>query len=95
MQIDLEDCAFNVLQTLERAERKNSIFVMTLNKTLDAIRANSLFYQLRIKEEKRLVQSLGTRQQLAELGLEPRSPWGFLSHQLVLEENNQCPPAFL
>lgn len=35
---------------------------------------NSLFYQLRMREGRRLAKILGTSQLQAELGLEPRRP---------------------
>lgn len=96
MQTDCKDCALTLFYRLlkERAERTKNIFVTELKGNLNVIESQLCFIDHGL-ERRDLSKTLGTSQLLAELGCEPRSSWGFLSLQLVLEENNQCPPVFL
>lgn len=65
-----------------------------------SFKSSSLFYQLKTREEEEVCpRSLALAKYLQSSDQNPNlltfGPWSLLFPQLILEENNQCPPGFV
>lgn len=85
MQTDLKDCALTGSGKKE-SRKKDKYLCHGVEREPGCHLESALCFIHNGLERRDLSKTRGTGQLLAELGLEPRSSWGFPAHQLISEE---------